>query len=122
MSDKETTKGGASVDSFNYLETLWVERTDEPFPTEKFEERDQTNISALIDRILEKPALPTISETLLDEIKDLADKMGESYEVSDRAQASRIVRQLRRRANAKKFAEAREAADAELDELLVPVL
>lgn len=122
MSDKTNTKGGASVDSFNYLETLWVERTDEAFPTEKFEGYDQTRISALIDRILTKPALPTISDTLLDEIKSMAETLGESYEPRDRAQASRIVRQLRRRVNAKKFADARAEADTELDALLVPAL
>lgn len=122
MSDKQTTPGGASVDSVNYFEQLWMERTDDAFPREKFEGEgyDQTRISALIEKILARPALPTISDTLLGEIKNLAEELGESYEPKDRAQASRIARALRKRVNAKKFNDARNAADAELDELLVP--
>lgn len=119
MSDTHTP-GGASLASFGYLESLWMERTDEPFPTEKFSTRDQLQVSALIESVLERPALPTISASLMDEIQQLAVELGESYEPKDRGQASRIVRQLRKRVNRKKFTDARATAKAELDELLVP--
>lgn len=122
MTDTQTTPGGASLPSFEYLETLWTERTDDAFPREKFEQYGQLRISVLIDGLKARPALPTISDDLMKEIEGLALELGESYEPRDRGQAARIVRSLRKRANARRYHAEREAANAELDDLLVPAL
>jgi hypothetical protein len=110
----------ASPASVDYLETLWCERTDNEFPRAKFAAYGQTQVSALIERVLSRPALQTISEAVLDEINELGREVGKSFAPRDRAQAARILQQLRKDVRIRRYNDAKAEADKELDELLTP--
>lgn len=109
----------ASPASVDFLETLWSERSDLEFPREKFAAYPQIRVSALIDEVKTRPALP-VTESMLDEINALSAELGKSFDVKDRAQASRILSKLRREARIARYHAARGEASSELDELLTP--
>ena len=108
----------ASAAQLDFFAALWAERTDEPFDRTKFEKRTSRDLSALIRRAMQRPALPATDEQG-DEIHQLAQQLGVQIVVAaDRAGANRQLRDLRTKINRAEWNGALAEADAELDALL----
>lgn len=107
----------ASPASISYLGVIWGERTDAPFDVAQFATRSQMDVSAMIDSLKVRDALPA-TEDQLDEIAALSSTVGVEIEkTADRAQANRQLIALRKTARRVQFDAAKTAAAAELDAL-----